>query len=139
VAPVNYPLNYSLSINVLRIYIEGPDVVRWALSLTGRTIVINPINRLISEEAGKLSAKQMSKQCGISENAIYKRAQTLGLSLQRKGQYHPGSKVSDKVVKAAQILYDHGGLVPGKIKDLLFELEGVPENTIWEWLIGRNR
>lgn len=97
------------------------------------------INKVIEQHAGILSAKEIGEMVGITEKAVYHRAQTMGLSLRRLGQYHQGAKIPDEIVRAAQVLYDHGGIPPSKLKTLLVGLGKTSESTIWAWVDGRNR
>ena len=88
------------------------------------------INETIRQYAGILSAKEIGGKVGISENAVYKRAQNMGLSLQRYAQNHPRAIAPDEQVRAAQILYDHGGFSVTKIRFLVVVLSEVHQDTV---------
>ena len=97
------------------------------------------VKQIIRTYAGQLSAEQIGELVGLSAKAVHHRAQGLGISLQRRGEHHPGASVPDAAVRAAQVLYDHGGYRPEQIKTLIVGLQDVSKNTIWAWLDGRNR
>lgn len=89
---------------------------------------------ILRGHAKTYSARQIAVMLGRSPKAVSSRAIRLGISLRKRGEYHPSSRHSDKTVRAAFHLCEQGY----SSKRIAGELN-VPLGTILQWLYGYNR